>query len=284
LSLTVTFKGSDNNALVADQWGDPGAHKVLLLHGGGQTRHAWGGTARALARQGWHALALDMRGHGDSEWHPQGHYQIETYVHDLIAVCDQISQTPAVVGASLGGITALLSCAQSSAKVFSSLTLVDVTPRLEPSGVERVLRFMRAHLDGFASIESAAQAVAGYLPERAASVDSAGLMKNLRQRHNGRYYWHWDPRFLDHIGHFSEADIQRMLDAARRVTMPTLIVRGRMSDVVSEATVKEFLQLVPHAQYVDISGAGHMVAGDRNDAFTTTVCKFLHNFRGTSDE
>ena len=275
MNRTFEFRGSEQNTLVADAWGPDDSPPVLLLHGGGQTRHAWGGTARALAERGFRAIALDMRGHGDSEWPERGNYQIETYVADLIQVCAQIGARPAVVGASLGGITSLLTVQGTESELFSSLTLVDVTPRLESRGVERILQFMRAHLDGFASIEEAARAVADYLPERKASANVAGLMKNLRERDDGRFYWHWDPRFLDHIGHFSDAEVERMLNAAARLSIPTLIVRGRMSDVVSEATVKEFLELVPHAEFVDVSGAGHMVAGDRNDAFTESVCEFL---------
>ena len=269
--------------LVADVWGADDAPPVLLLHGGGQTRHAWGATARALAECGWRACTLDMRGHGDSDWHPQGLYRIETYVDDLLAVCEQLGQPPSIVGASLGGITALLAIEKSGAAIFSSLTLVDVTPRLEAGGVERILQFMRAHLDGFASVDEAAKAVADYLRERKASTSTSGLKKNLRRRDDGRYYWHWDPRFLDHIGHFDEAAIERMRTAARSISIPVLIVRGRMSDVVSESTVKEFLQLVPHAKYVDVSDAGHMVAGDRNDVFTQSVCEFLELVQSTKE-
>ncbi|MEM7208749.1 MAG: alpha/beta hydrolase [Pseudomonadota bacterium] len=278
MQRTISFDSHDGLHLAAHQWGEPRAHPVLLLHGGGQTRHAWGGTAKVLAEQGLRAIALDMRGHGDSDWHPQGQYQIENFVADLIAVCDQIGKPPALVGASLGGIVALLACWQKGADIFSSLTLVDVTPRLESSGVERVLSFMHAHLDGFASIEAAAKAIADYVPERKATGNTSGLTKNLRQRDDGRYYWHWDPRFLDHIGHMRESDIEHMQGAARAVSIPALIVRGRMSDVVSEETVQEFLHLVPHAEYADVSGAGHMVAGDRNDAFTEAVCDFLNRY------
>ncbi len=150
-SELIEFSGSDQNKLVAEAWGEPDAAPVLLLHGAGQTRHAWRGTARALASVGRRAYALDMRGHGDSEWHPRGHYTLEHYVADLLAVCTQIEQKPALVGASLGGLTALLSSGVSESPVFSSLTLVDVTPRLESSGVQRILKFMRAHLDGFSN-------------------------------------------------------------------------------------------------------------------------------------
>ena len=273
----IEFHGSEGLRLVAERWGDPDARPVLLLHGGGQTRHAWGGTARELASRGWCSYALDMRGHGDSDWHPEGHYQLDNYVADLLSVCQQLPEAPVVVGASLGGLTSLLANETASASAYCGLVLVDITPRLETTGVERILRFMRAHLDGFASIDEAARAVSEYLPERKAMANTSGLMKNLRTHDDGRYYWHWDPRFLDHIGQPSERDVQRFLTGASRLEVPTLIVRGRMSDVVSEDTVREFLALVPHADFVDVSDAGHMVAGDRNDAFTDAVSAFMES-------
>ncbi len=271
----VEFSGGDKNILIAEVWGDEGAPPVLLLHGGGQTRHAWGGTASALADRGWRAYALDLRGHGDSEWHPRGRYKLEDYVADLLEVCAQIEQSPAVVGASLGGVAALMCSGLSHAPAFSSLTLVDVTPRLESGGIQRILKFMRAHLDGFVDLDEAANAIAEYRRERKPPSDRSGLLKNLRRRDDGRYYWHWDPRYLDHMGKIGAGDVERMLEATAQLTIPTLIVRGRMSDVVSESAVREFLSLVPHAKYVDVEGAGHMVAGDRNDAFSESVCEFL---------
>ena len=270
------FEGGEGNQLSADCYGDPQLQPVLLLHGAGQTRHAWGSTARILGQKGWYAVAMDMRGHGDSDWHPQGEYSIPQYANDLQSVCDQLGQKPALVGASLGGITALV--AAESSVPYSSLILVDVTPSLEFKGVERILQFMRAHLDGFASLDDAAQAVADYLPARKPN-GQAGLQKNLRLRRDGRYYWHWDPRLLDHVGHFQPEDSQRLRAAAARLCVPTLIVRGRMSDVVSQASVDEFLALVPHAEYLDVGSAGHMVAGDSNDAFTESVAGFLANTR-----
>jgi pimeloyl-ACP methyl ester carboxylesterase len=274
-SELIEFLGSEQNKLLAEAWGEPDAAPVILLHGAGQTRYAWGVTARALANAGWRAYALDMRGHGDSDWHPQGHYALGHYVADLLAVCRQIEQKPALVGASRGGLTALLSSGVAESPVFSSFKLVDVTPRLETSGVQRILKFMRAHLDGFADLDEALTSIADYLPERKPTTGKSGLLKNLRRHRDGRYYWHWDPRLLDHIGHIDSDQVRLMLEAAAQLTIPTLIVRGRMSDVVSESAVRELLARVPHARYVDVKGAGHMVAGDRNDVFSESVCEFL---------
>ena len=268
--------GRDGLALHADAWGDPSAPPVLLLHGGGQTRHAWGGTAAALAREGWYAVALDLRGHGDSGWDARGDYSVDAFVADLRAVVAQLTGPPVLVGASLGGITALLAEAESERSISRALVLVDIAVRIEPEGAMRIISFMQARPEGFASLDEAADAVAAYLPHRERPSDLSGLAKNLRRGDDGRWRWHWDPLFLQ-PGHGprpgQEGD--RMEAAARRLRVPTLLVRGRLSDLLSEQGARHFLELAPKARFVDVRGAGHMVAGDRNDRFTDAVLAFL---------
>jgi pimeloyl-ACP methyl ester carboxylesterase len=278
----IVFSGADGHRLEADLRG-AGGRIVLLLHGGGQTRHAWGGAARRLGDSGWRAITLDLRGHGGSEWHGGGHYMFEHFAEDVVSVSGQIEERfgckPVAVGASLGGIAALLAEGEGAGGVLEGLVLVDITPRMDPAGVERVLSFMGAHIgEGFASIEEAADAVAAYIPHRKRPEDLSGLAKNLRLDDDGRYRWHWDPAFLD--GQNSAISDRgkvedRLVAAARGLRVPVLLVRGRLSDLVSEELAREFLELVPHASYADVSGAGHMVAGDDNDAFTRAVAAFL---------
>ncbi len=273
LPQRVTYTGSTGLRLVGDAWGAPEAPPVLLLHGGGQTRHAWGGTARALAQQDRYAVALDMRGHGDSEWATDGDYMIDSYVADLHKVLGNFRQKPLLVGASLGGITSLLTEGEAAQSICTGIVLVDVTPRIEQEGADRILAFMSAYPNGFASLEEAADHVASYIPHRPRPKDNSGLSKNLRLGADGRYRWHWDPIMINPRRRVR--DPERMLAAARRLKVPTLLVRGKISDVVSDATTKEFLETVPHAQYVDVAEAGHMVAGDRNDVFSKAVLDFL---------
>jgi pimeloyl-ACP methyl ester carboxylesterase len=272
----ITFFTDDGLTLVADTWGHPGDRPVLLQHGGGQTRHAWGGTARALAERGWYAICLDLRGHGDSDWAADRNYGIDAYAADTIAVVRSLTHTPVVVGASLGGLAALLAQGEAEEDLFAALVLVDVTPRLNPSGTEAILGFMSAHMDdGFASLEEAADAIAAYLPHRKRPKHSGGLAKNLRLHDDGRYRWHWDPAFVTSKQRVVGRDPGRMLAASRKLRIPTLLVRGRMSELVTPEAAAEFLDLVPHAEFVDVSEAGHMVAGDRNDVFTAAVADFL---------
>jgi pimeloyl-ACP methyl ester carboxylesterase len=284
---TETLAGADGNRIVADVYGQ-GDRTVLLLHGGGQTRHAWGKTAEMIARTGMTAYSADQRGHGDSEWVSSGAYSFADFAADVRELSDQLAERggarPVVAGASLGGIAALTAEGEAAEAglppLFSALVLVDITPRVNQSGVAKVQGFMRAHAqEGFASIAEAADAVAAYLPHRPRPRSHEGLRKNLRLHPDGRWRWHWDPRFLDGRRHVDaearEARERALIAAARSLQQPVLLVRGGSSELVEEAHVKEFLDLVPHASYADVAGARHMVAGDKNDQFTAAILKFL---------
>lgn len=271
--------------LAADTWGDPCRPGVLLVHGGGQTRHSWGGTAVALAGQGWHTVAYDQRGHGRTDRAPDRDYGNQRFAEDLVDVAGSLrgdsGTAPVVVGASLGGLAALLAEGDLAPGTCSALVLVDITPRMEPDGVRRIVGFMldKVH-EGFGSLEEAAAAIAEYQPHRPAPSDLRGLSKNLRRDPDGRWRWHWDPDFFlgpHPVG--SGQSYPRFEAAARALEVPTMLVRGRLSDLVSEETAEEFLALCPTAEYVDVSEAGHMVAGDRNDAFTEAVARFAARLR-----
>ncbi len=284
MDATLRLDG-DGLALAADAYGPPDGPPVLFFHGGGQTRHAWGGTARLLGDKGWRATTVDLRGHGESEWAPHREvegdgYTLDDFAADVRAIAANQSSPPVLIGASLGGLASLTAIGEAppGATVASGLVLVDVAPRLEQEGIDRIAEFMLGNLDGFASLEEVADAVAAYNPHRPRPKDLSGLRKNVRQRDDGRWYWHWDPSFLLG-GRIDETrsvrNEGRLEDAARAVTVPTLLVRGRQSDVLSEEGARQTLELMPQARYVDVGGAGHMVAGDRNDAFNDAVVEFL---------
>ena len=281
------FLGRDGNRLAADEAGDPGDPPVILLHGGGQTRHSWGTTLGAVARKGWHAYAVDLRGHGESEWAPDGDYTLDAFAGDVLAISRALGTPPVLVGASLGGIASLAAIGEHTGRaVARALVLVDVAPRMEEQGRLRIGAFMAEHMeDGFGSLDDVADAIQQYNPHRPRPSDLGGLEKNLRRGDDGRWYWHWDPAFIGgRLGSPDETrssivDPERLGKAAHALTVPTLLVRGRMSDLLSEEGARELLELVPHARLVDVAGAGHMVAGDRNDLFNDAVVDFLDSVR-----
>ena len=271
------FEGEDGITLAAEAWGDPANPPIIFAHGGGQTRHSWGGTAQAMAKQGWYSIAYDHRGHGDSDWSEDSLYEMAHFALDMACLARSFDQPPAVVGASLGGMSAMLGAGEIQPDMFSCIVLVDVTPRLNLEGVMRIFEFMQSNIDtGFASLEEAADAIAKYTgrPRRG---DLSGLRKNLRER-DGRFFWHWDPEFFKPRAN-GPSQPERLVEAASKIELPVLLIRGRASDVVTEEQVKEFLQLIPHAEFVDVERARHMVAGDRNDIFTEAVQDFLSRQR-----
>jgi len=274
---TEHFPRPDGVSLALERWGDREAPLVIFAHGFGQTRAAWTASAAHLAAAGYQAIAVDGRGHGDSGRNPpQLPYAMPQFIDDLAALAGSFTlppkEKPILVGASMGGLLGL--AVQGQQRAFSALVLVDITPRWETAGVERILDFMGAHPEGFESLEHAADAIARYLPHRPRKSPRslAGL---LRPGVHGRWHWHWDPRLLDDVGRQGERYQADLAEAARRVDVPTLLISGGLSDLVSDRSVDDFLQLVPHAEHVRIPDATHMVVGDRNDRFTDTILKFL---------
>lgn len=258
-----------------DEWGPSTGPVVVLLHGGGQTRHAWRGLGQRLGVSGCRTVAPDLRGHGDSSWAVDGDYSYDACIADLVALLEAIdAPRAALVGASLGGAVALVAAGERHVAA-SAVVIVDTAPRLESTGVAELRSFMTAQPEGFASLDEVAAAIAGYTGNtREASL--AGLSKNLRVDDAGRFHWHWDPLFMSGTRSPDPAERERRLQhSARALDVPTLLVRGARSNMLSESSAQEFLAMCPHSEYVNIEGASHMVAGDRNDRFGAAVEDFL---------
>nr|WP_155906926.1 MULTISPECIES: alpha/beta hydrolase [unclassified Mycolicibacterium] len=265
--------------LVADEWNRGSAAAddkptILMLHGGGQNRFSWKNTGQILADAGFHVIALDSRGHGDSDRSPTANYSLETLTGDTLQVIYQIGRPVALIGASMGGLTALPVSHEAGPELVTKLVLVDVVPRFEKGGSARIRDFMFSGIEGFTSLEEAADAVAAYLPHRARPRSVEGLKKNLRLR-DGRWYWHWDPAFLTAPDDDPFERAEMLEHAAINLEIPILLIRGKLSDVVSAEGVQDFLQKVPAAQFIELSEAGHTAAGDDNDAFTDAVVQFV---------
>lgn len=279
---SLHFDVDEGIRLTADALGSPGAPPIVLLHGGGQTRHSWSETAKALARAGWYAVSVDLRGHGESNWSPSGDYSHTRFSNDVVRLARSFERPPVLVGASLGGISSLLAVGAAhdpEQPLARALVLVDIATQMEPEGADRIVSFMQSRPEGFASLAEAADAIAAYNPHRRRPRNLEGLRKNLRKQADGRYHWHWDPAFLERrpasSGHLHDPALLER--AARSLQIPTLLVRGRLSDLLSQDGAEAFLEQVPHAKFADVSGAGHMVAGDQNDVFADAVLRFLEN-------
>lgn len=275
---TVKFRGADGLTLIADEWNrDAGGDRpsVLFLHGGGQNRYSWKNTCQILADDGLHVIALDSRGHGDSDRAPDANYSVDALCTDTHAVLDQIGRPTALIGASMGGMTAMPVAHEAGPEKVTKLVLVDVVPRYEKDGSARIREFMASGLHGFESLDEAADAVASYLPYRTKPRSPEGLKKNLRLR-DGRWFWHWDPAFLTVPTDDKFVRVAKLEQAVMALTIPILLIRGRLSDVVSEEGVQDFLEKVPSAEFVELSDAGHTAAGDDNDAFSDVVVQFVN--------
>ena len=272
----VDFAGGAGR-LAGDRWTPDGPSRgvVLLLHGGGQTRHSWREAGPTLAEDGWTAIAIDFRGHGDSDRAADGRYRVDAMTEDVLQVIDAIGEPPVITGASLGGLTGLVIAGERRA-ALRALVLVDSVPRIERSGTRRIFEFMRSAPDGFGSLEEAAEAVRAYQPHRVRPVNLDGMRKNVRLAEDGRWHWHWDPKMMQPPD-WAEMDrlAARTRAAAARVRVPVLLVRGQLSDVVSAEGAADLLATIPHAKYADVAGTGHMVAGDDNSVFLERVAEFL---------
>ena len=276
----ASFEGYGGITLAADIWGDPDATPVLFMHGGGQTRHAWGGAAARIAEAGWRTVSLDLRGHGESDWAPDGDYSMAAFSGDCRAVVEALGAKPVLVGASLGGFAAMRAEGAEDADLGIGLVLVDIAPGPSPKGVGRIRDFMESGINGFDDLDQAAAAIAAYTPQRKREVNYEGLKKVLRER-DGRWYWHWDPEFMNPVRMVGEPGIEearaQSLAILRKIHVPTMLVRGMLSDVVSEEGIELLREGIPEVQVVEVGGAAHMIAGDKNDQFSDAVIDFLQH-------
>jgi pimeloyl-ACP methyl ester carboxylesterase len=271
------LRGWNGVALAAHIEGPADGMPVLLSHGGGQTRHAWGAAVLRLASAGFRACALDLRGHGESAWAEDGDYRIDAYAGDVRTLIARSPTPPLLVGASLGGIASLLAIGEPPYAKASGLVLVDVSPHMQPQGISGVVGFMLGTRSGFDTIDAAVDAIAAYLPHRPRR-NSDGLEKNLRRGDDDRYYWRWDPRTMDHV--LDQAAMSARLEAAsHHVDVPARLLRGSESELVTADGAAHFMKMFNEGSVVDVPGARHMVSGDRNDAFVAELLTFAKEIR-----
>lgn len=272
------FKINDSLKLVGDRGGPADAPCVILMHGGGQTRFSWVAAGERLVADGYQIINFDARGHGESDWAGNGGYSLAKHADDLIAIAATTDAPIALVGASLGGATALRAIAAGMRP--EALVLVDIVPEPHPKGVARIREFMLARPEGYETLDEVADAIASYNPNRQRPSDSKNLIRNMRQSEDGRYRWHWDPAFLGREVTVELKDMAETMEGARAAgNIPVLLIRGMESDVVDERSTEQLRDILPALEVADIPGAGHMVAGDNNDLFNAALLEFLrHRF------
>lgn len=179
-----------------------------------------------------------------------------------------------LVGASMGGGTSLVAAGERHVDA-TALVLVDIAPSIESEGVKNIQAFMSLKPEGFDSLEEVAHAIGTYQPHRRRPSNLEGLAKNVRLGADGRYHWHWDPLFRAGTRNL-EQRTHRLETCAANLDLPTLLVRGGLSDLLSEQGAQAFLKLCPTAEYVSVTGAGHMVAGDRTTSSPRSSTNFSH--------
>ena len=279
LTQSRSLSGAGNISLATTAFPTPSQLQtdspVLFAHGFGQTRGAWLRTGMALAAEGYAGLSYDARGHGESDRNAADEsYVGEQFTDDLIILAGEQAQPPILVGASMGGLFAMLAESRWPG-LFRAMVLVDITPRWEQAGLQRILAFMTAFPDGFDSLDHAGEVIAAYQPQRRKRKSAEELRELLREGPDQRWRWHWDARLIDDLVRDSARHQDDIANAARTLACPVLLISGGRSDLVSANTVEEFQSLVPHARHVHLPHATHMLAGDDNDTFTHTVLQYL---------
>jgi pimeloyl-ACP methyl ester carboxylesterase len=264
-------------------WGRPSAPPVVCLHGGGQTAYMFENLGAALRDRYW-VVAPDLPGHGDSDPVEGEITAHAAFARSLEPVLAEFGiGRAAFVGASLGGMTSI-SYADTHPDDVACISLIDVGHKLEQEGVRKIVDFMTEH-DSFGSLEEAADAIAGYLPQRRAPrIES--LTRNLRQRPDGRWEWkhavgrRMRERRAETGDHTHPADrldevMAGVDEAASRLRCPVLVLRGAQSDVLSSSGAEEVAALIPDARLEVVEQAGHLAAGDNPHSTTGRIEAFL---------
>lgn len=272
---TVRLRG-DGLSLAADAHGPETGPPVLFFHGGGQSRRSWSGAARQVGKAGYRSLAIDLRGHGDSDWAADGDYLLDAFARDVEALIDAFDRPVVLVGASRGGQSALVGGSRRPGRV-ALLMLADVAPLLRDAGVDEMREFFWASANGFADVEEAADALSTHLhlPRR---NDPSSLEKTMRRGDDGRLYWQWDPKTVSREFLNPPSESIALEEAARQVRDPVVLVRAEYSNIVTPESVALFQALTPQLEVIEAKGVGHMFTGDRNDAFAVTLLDHLARY------
>ena len=260
-------------------WGTAGRPPVVFLHGGGLNAHTWDLVCADL-RHERHCLALDQRGHGESEWSPEMDYSTERHVGDLHAFLDALALRRFVlVGMSLGGANALAWAGQHSARL-AGLVLVDIGPETRAGGTRKIAAFT-SDATPLDSVEQFVDRALAFNPRRNRELLRRSLLHNLRRMPDGRFMWKYDQRHRGKVDPAAQARRRELLWAAvEGVECPTLVVRGAQSDVFHDEDAERLASRLRQGRWVRIEGAGHTVQGDNPAGLLTALRPFLDEVTG----
>lgn len=281
--MTHWFTGGDGQRLAADLFGPEDGSPVLLIGGMGQTRHSWRRVALRLAERGFRAIALDFRGHGESDRAPDGDYSYPRQAADIAAVAREVGRPMVIVGNSLGGKIALAAAGLGGPEVAAAIVMVDAVPRSNPAGIAGVTQSMELSDVGFASPDEAAAQIARSRGQEIAPGAGDKLRRNMRQDDSGRWHWHWDAGYRDPRHNVGLGAGTAFLESlAPGIRVPVLLAWCELSDVVLPDGVAALRALIPHLRVEVVPGARHMIVGDQNDVFADTLMGFLAEIGATA--
>lgn len=255
------------------EWGTAGQPLILMLHGGSQQSHSWDFVSLPLSEH-YHILALDQRGHGDSDWAAGGDYSIEAHQSDIDGFVDTLGlRNFHLIGHSMGGRNSYV-WASRHPGMLRSLVIVDTGPVAQARGRNRIQNFRELpdELDSFEEFAARVQEYTG----RSREQTLGALQYSIRQRADGKWSWKYD-KLLRTPGRQSPVWSEEQLWAAvSKIDCPTLVVRGGNSDIFAAATMAEMARVIPHCATATVPDAGHLVAGDNPADFLAAVQGFLN--------
>ena len=258
-------------------WGEPAKPAILLLHGFAQTCHSWDFVCLSLCDR-FRLIALDQRGHGDSQWAPNGDYSSEAHDRDIEAVVDSLGLDNFVLGGlSMGGRNALAYAANHASRL-KALVIVDFAPVMGSKGSEHIRRFIEDD-DELDSVEAFVDRVQKFNPRRSVEQIRGSLMHNIKQLPNGKWTWKYDG-ILRKPGRRPARDpkeTQRLWGYVDSVSSPTLVVRGAKSNVVAADTAHAVRDRLAVSTLAVVEDAGHLVPGDNPAGFIAALTTFLND-------
>ena len=257
------------------EWGDPANPAMLLLHGFAQTCHSWDFIALAFSHR-FHVISMDQRGHGDTDWAPDGDYSPEAHRKDTHAFVEALGLDEVVlIGLSMGGRNALTYAANHPERV-KAVVIVDAAPENLRAGSQNIRRFIQQD-DELDSVEEFVERVLKYNPRRSPDQVRGSIMHNLKQLPSGKWTWKYD-RLLRSSDRRWQSDpnlTSRLWGYVENLNPPTLVVRGARSDLIATRTAEEMHRRIPNCTLATVENAGHLVPGDNPAGFARTVSDFI---------